>query len=148
MKLTIVKGDLFTAPKSFSLCHCISADFALGAGIAKKFAEMGVRDELIKCYGKAKPYYLLGECLFTTATEWYGEYSLVTKYKYYHKPTYETLRKCLVDLRWNCEFGVHKETIAMPKIGCGLDKLEWTEVEKIIRDVFKDTDIEIVVYER
>lgn len=146
MNLTIVKGDLFTAPKSFSLCHCISADFALGAGIAKRFAELSVRDELIEYYGKADDS--IGQCLVTTATEWRREYNLVTKYKFYHKPTYETLRKSLEDLKWGYEVCNCKETIAMPKIGCGLDKLKWTEVEKIIKDVFKDTDIEIVVYER
>ena len=52
MKLTIEKRDLFTVPKDYFLCHCISADFALGAGIAKKFAEIGVKDALIKKYGR------------------------------------------------------------------------------------------------
>lgn len=31
-----VKKDLFTVPKDYVLAHCISADFALGAGIANK----------------------------------------------------------------------------------------------------------------
>lgn len=35
--------------------------------------------------------------------------------------------------------------LAMPKIGCGLDILEWNKVSEIIKDVFKDTDIEILV---
>ena len=35
--------------------------------------------------------------------------------------------------------------IAMPKIGSGLDKLNWLQVQTIILDVFKDMDIEIVV---
>ena len=48
MKFTIEKRDLFTVPKDYYLCHCISADFALGAGIAKKFAELGVKEELFK----------------------------------------------------------------------------------------------------
>lgn len=37
MILSIEKRDLFTVSKDYTLCHCISADFALGAGIAKKF---------------------------------------------------------------------------------------------------------------
>ena len=36
--------------------------------------------------------------------------------------------------------------IATPKIGCGLDKLEWPKVEKIIKEVFGDTDMQIKVY--
>lgn len=35
--------------------------------------------------------------------------------------------------------------IAKPKIGCGLDKLEWSKVKAIIEEVFADTDIEILV---
>ena len=50
MKLTIEHRDLFTVPEDYFLCHCISADFALGAGIAKKFAALGVRDALLKEY--------------------------------------------------------------------------------------------------
>ena len=33
----------------------------------------------------------------------------------------------------------------MPLIGCGLDKLKWGKVRKIIIDTFNDTDIEILV---
>ena len=35
--------------------------------------------------------------------------------------------------------------IAMPKIGCGLDRLMWYRVSKMIQEIFNDTDIEIVV---
>lgn len=35
--------------------------------------------------------------------------------------------------------------IAMPKIGCGLDKQNWSDIKPLIEKVFGDTDIEIVV---
>ena len=35
MKLTIEQRDLFTVPNEYFLCHCVSSDFALGAGIAE-----------------------------------------------------------------------------------------------------------------
>ena len=35
--------------------------------------------------------------------------------------------------------------IAMPVIGCGLDRLEWSKVSEIIKEVFEGTDIEILV---
>ena len=35
--------------------------------------------------------------------------------------------------------------LAMPKIGCGLDRCSWMEVESIILDVFDGTDIDITV---
>ena len=40
MTITIAKKDLFTVPQGYYLAHCISADFALGAGIAKVFDEV------------------------------------------------------------------------------------------------------------
>lgn len=30
-------GNLFDCPKDYYLAHCISGDYALGAGIAKEF---------------------------------------------------------------------------------------------------------------
>jgi O-acetyl-ADP-ribose deacetylase (regulator of RNase III) len=39
--------------------------------------------------------------------------------------------------------GINK--VAMPIIGCGLDRLQWNKVSEIIKDIFKDTDIEILV---
>ena len=39
----------------------------------------------------------------------------------------------------------NKKTLAMPKIGCGLDRCSWEDVEQIIKDVFNDTDIKVIV---
>ena len=35
--------------------------------------------------------------------------------------------------------------LAMPKIASGLDRLDWDKVSSIIREVFRDADIEIMV---
>ena len=35
--------------------------------------------------------------------------------------------------------------IGLPKIGSGLDRLVWVAVREIIKDVFKELDVEIVV---
>ena len=35
--------------------------------------------------------------------------------------------------------------IAMPQVGAGLDRLSWAKNREIIKDVFMDTDIEILV---
>ena len=144
MKLTIEHRDLFTVPYGYILCHCITADFALGAGIAKKFAELGVRDALLQHYNEPYPYSWggIGDCLFTEATKWQGEYNLVTKEKCWHKPTERTLRQALTVMLKLCDTD---EKIAMPKIGCGLDKMKWETVEQLIREVFEDSDIEILV---
>nr|KAF6341764.1 O-acyl-ADP-ribose deacylase 1 [Myotis myotis] len=36
--------------------------------------------------------------------------------------------------------------LSMPRIGCGLDRLQWENVSTIIEEVFEATDIRITVY--
>ncbi len=72
-------------------------------------------------------------------------YYLVTKQKYWNKPTYGTLRSSLEAMNKHCqENGVRD--LCMPKIGCGLDGLQWPKVADIIQDVFKNSNIKVVVY--
>ena len=72
-------------------------------------------------------------------------YNLVTKAKYSDKPTYESLRKSLVALKEHAIKNNVKH-VAMPKIGCGLDMLDWNAVRTVIKNVFLDTSIRIDVY--
>ncbi len=136
--------DLFTVPKDYILVHCISADLAMGAGIAKEFARRGVKAELQKEYQDIE----VGDCLVSNATDWGVEFNLVTKEKYWQKPTYKTMRMALEDAKiLRCEGIMSDENVkfAMPRIGCGLDRLQWDKVKTIIEEVFADTDVEILV---
>ena len=137
------QGDLFTEDilREYVLCHCISSDFALGAGIAKKFAAMGVKKKLIEQYNKQ--WQGRGYCLFVE-TDGVLVANLVTKERYFHKPTLETLRQSLEDL---CEQALDRglKMLAMPKIGCGLDKLQWDDVSAVVKEVFGGIEIEILV---
>ena len=68
----------------------------------------------------------------------------ITKEKYSHKPTYDSLRGALQRMKEECRLnGIRK--VAMPLIGCGLDKLEWEQVSAMIREAFADTDMDILV---
>ena len=136
--------DLFTVPKDYILVHCISADLAMGAGIAKEFARRGVKAELQKEYQDIE----VGDCLVSNATDWGVEFNLVTKEKYWQKPTYKTMRMALEDAKiLRCEGIMSDENVkfALPRIGCGLDRLQWDKVKTIIEEVFADTDVEILV---
>lgn len=137
------KGDLFAEEilSNYALCHCISSDFALGAGIAKAFAGMGVKKQLCEKY--PKEWQGRGYCLITE-TNGIVVGNLVTKERYFHKPTLETLRQALENFHEQA-LEMRLQKIAMPKIGCGLDKLDWTDVQKVIKDVFNDMEIEILV---
>ena len=72
-------------------------------------------------------------------------YYLITKERYFHKPTYDTLKASLKSMLLHCQ--ENKVTnLSMPTIGCGLDKLEWPKVANVIKDVFGDSGITITVY--
>lgn len=150
MHIQYAKADLFTAPQDYILAHCISADFRLGAGIAVKFKQMGVKNELERLYNRNVSYLDIwredkhGTCLFTEVGR--PVYNLVTKERYYHKPTYTSLEQSLWDLRRQHFQKSETLKLAMPKIGCGLDNLRWEQVEDIVIEVFKGTDTEIAVY--
>ncbi|XP_037539698.1 ADP-ribose glycohydrolase OARD1-like [Nematolebias whitei] len=72
-------------------------------------------------------------------------YYLITKKKATQRPTYNSLQQSLEDMKSHCvENGVTR--ISMPRIGCGLDGLEWSKVLVILEQVFKHTNISITVY--
>lgn len=138
--------DLFTVPTDYILVHCISADLAMGAGIAKEFARRGVKAQLQRDYQDIE----VGDCLVSDTTGWRAEFNLVTKEKYWQKPTYDSLKTALVNARINAKILALMNDdkpvkLAMPKIGCGLDHLQWVKVKEIIEEVFANTDVEILV---
>lgn len=140
--------DLFTVPDDYYLAHCISADFALGAGIAVQFNR---RFDLRRHLKELCPRSL---------SDWdFGNYvtgssgacikvgrvlNLVTKRNYWDKPTYKNMFFALKAMKRITEKENIKK-IAMPRIGCGLDRLNWLTVTGLIKDTFKDSDIEILV---
>lgn len=131
--------------------HCISADCAMGAGIAKqfvnKFKEVN-RDLRKECKSQIDKWQW-------TCTITYPLYSIVTKDYYYEKPTYKSMRLALKELAKtymtyyvaNSLDGKEApvKTLIMPRIGCGLDRLEWSKVKTLIEEVFKFLPVTIIV---
>jgi hypothetical protein len=128
--------DLFSVPHGYYLAHCISGDFALGAGIAVQF------DNLYNMRQKLKTRYASTEenCIILID----NVFNIITKKRCFQKPTYDSLREALNDMR-EYIIDLEIEKIAMPQIGCGLDRLDWDIVKEIIYDVFEDVDVEILV---
>lgn len=134
-----IKLDLFETDYSYALAHCISADCAMGAGIAKQFRQRypQMPKKVLEAQpkiGEAIPYHCKGRMIF----------NLVTKEKYYQKPTYDALTDALINLKLKCE-RINIKKIAMPLIGAGLDRLDWSKNKIIIQNVFCHTDVEILV---
>lgn len=144
MIYTEEQRDLFSVSEEYYFAHCISADFGMGKGIVIEFNKrFDMKQKLRNKY----PDYLNewvnskyeGDCIMEGRV-----LNLITKERYFHKPTYQSLRTALAAMKIICQ----KETItkiAMPVIGCGLDKLSWDKVSEVIKEVFSDSDIEILV---
>lgn len=138
MNITVETKDLFTVPQGYYLAHCISADFALGAGIAKTFDNVySMRYKLFSFYDNYE--YRGGDALLVD-----NVFNLVTKAKCYHKPTYQSLRESLEVMKEIMEDCAITK-LAIPMLGCGLDRLQWENVYDMICEIFEDTDVEILV---
>lgn len=137
MTLTEELRDIFTVDDKYYLAHCISSDCQMGKGIAIKFEEkFRLKNQLLKLNSI--------ERIHPTCIRIDRVFNLITKEKYYGKPTYDTIRyaiKRMVNIAVRNEI----KYIAMPKIGCGLDKLNWPKVKSIIEEEFKSTDINILI---
>ncbi|KAL4104594.1 hypothetical protein QTP88_019888 [Uroleucon formosanum] len=113
-----VTGDLFTVSEEFHLLHYVSADLKLNRGIALEFRRKFGHLQNLKLLRPKKTevaYFQLGSRYII---------NLVTKDKFWQKPTLEDMYISLRNLRLFCqEFEIKNQ--AMPKIGCGLDQLDW-----------------------
>lgn len=70
---------------------------------------------------------------------------MITKPKYFHKPTMDAFTRSLLALK-EAALADNVGVLSMPRIGCGLDKLEWKVVKQLILDTFAGTGIVVNVY--
>lgn len=137
----VVKGDLFSAPGDYALAHCVGADFWMSRGIAVRFKQKFGRVQELK-QQNAKP----GEMAVLKVDNRFV-YHLVTKQRSTQKPKLSDLRKSLSAMKSHIKaHGVRK--VAIPRLGCGLDKLNWEDVYPVIERAFSKLAIEMVVYEK
>lgn len=136
--------DLFSVSDNYYLAHCISADFGMGKGIVVEFNK---RFDMKRKLQSKYPDYLNqftrhrtgGDCILEGRV-----LNLITKERYFEKPTIITMRLALQKMKKIClENNITK--IAMPTIGAGLDKMNFNKVKEQIVDIFKDTNIEVLV---
>ena len=139
--------DLFSVSDDYYLAHCISADFNMGRGIVVEFNR---RFDMKRKLQSKYPNYLSqythkrigGDCILEGKV-----FNLITKERYFHKPTIITMRLALEKMKQIClENNIKK--IAMPVIGCGLDRLNWNDVSEQIKSIFTDMHVEILVCKR
>eukprot|EP01088_Endostelium_zonatum_P015643 TRINITY_DN393_c0_g3_i1.p1 TRINITY_DN393_c0_g3~~TRINITY_DN393_c0_g3_i1.p1 ORF type:complete len:258 (+),score=85.37 TRINITY_DN393_c0_g3_i1:36-809(+) len=139
-KFIEIEGDLFSCPETTALAHCVSEDLSMSKGIAIEFKNrFGQVTHLSSQNVKSGGVAWLNTSQNSNKDEKREEkgdvgrdvYYLVTKKKYWNKPRYEELWTSMVKMNKLVE--QHQVTsLAMPKIGCGLDGLQWDLVKKMI----------------
>lgn len=144
--------NLLEVPAEYVVAHNIdSGEVALGAGVAlalcKKHSNLR---NACKEYANANSHEVGRTFRFVD-----GEnivYNMFTKpHVYFNAQNGMTMKEylknqedCLNMLKRHMVF--HKETkLAIPKIACGLDRCNWTDIKELLEKVFSDTDFEILV---
>lgn len=139
MKFTEIKEDLFTSPETSCIAHCVSKNLKMGMGIAPKIInKFGGRSELLD------QKLDIGDCGVVRNGNRFI-YHLVTKDMHYDKPTLETIKMSLINMR-NHMMKHNMNELCIPTLGCGLDKMNWIDVKNEIINIFKETNISITVY--
>ena len=132
-------GDLFSSQDS--LAHCVGADLAMGAGIAIDFKIKFGNEEALRSQGVGPG----GVAILKFPNRFI--YYLITKSFSHEKPVYRTLEASLLCMRDHASTtGITR--ISIPRIGCGLDELNWSIVRQMLISIFKPTNITITVYSR
>lgn len=143
-----VQGNLFDLPKNeYVFAHCIAADLKWGAGIAPILISKEFDAESLCRYAKdggdVVDQLFVGDILPIKCNK--GIFvNLITKRLTFAKPTYNSLAESLNTLK-NYMIDNNLTKLAMPRIGCGIDGLEWLKVEAIIKQIFENTEIEIEI---
>ena len=134
-------GDLFRdCPHHVSLGHAVSEDFSMHGGLAREFRARYGRVEFLRA--QRKP---VGTCAVLPLKNRYIFY-LVTKPRFYNKPTYSSVRAAFQSLKRHLN-ELELTQIALPgHVCCGLDKLNWEKIKQILREVFAGSGIEVHVF--
>nr|APG77656.1 hypothetical protein [Hubei virga-like virus 22] len=122
---------------SLIVAHCVSSDFKMSAGIAKTFVSKfkTIKDQL--CVTGVVPDLQIVQSRLDSNQQQYMIAHLITKNFYYEKPTLQCVRESIVMLFDEISTMSLIDTLVIPKLGCGLDKLIWADVRKIIDDELK-----------
>ena len=146
MKITEENRDLSSIDANeYYLVQCITADFAKSTGMIIEFDRKdNIKSLTEKESNKIIRNYPNESCILYDNRV----FNLITKSNYNKKATYESIKDSLINMRKiifsNINI-INKNKIAMPKIGCDSDRLDWEKVKPIIKDVFGDTNLEILI---
>ncbi|VEN51359.1 unnamed protein product [Callosobruchus maculatus] len=130
--------DLFAVPDEYALAHCVARDLRMSQGIASEFQRLFDQvGELKRQDGR------VGQVLELRSDQ-RRLYYLISKEKSYQKPTYRTIWEALLNLGEKL-LTANVLKLAIPKLACGRDGLDWRIIRNMLEVLFRFTGIEILV---
>ena len=124
------------------IAHTISADGAMKKGFAESTCK---RNPELRHFCISIHANIIDILIFTDPKSGQIIFNLITKQRYFQKPTYDNIFNTLSEMK-DQAIANNIRSIAVPKIACDLDKMNWEEVSKIIVDVFQHSGITMFVY--
>ena len=127
MKITEEDRDIITIDDNeYYIIQFISSEFAMASGLP-------LSDKNYNCI------------LYNNKV-----FNLIIKKSYYQKAKYDAIRYSLLELKKmllkeSMSMRIKTNKIAINKTDIMLDKLDWDKLRSIIKDIFKDTNIEILI---
>jgi hypothetical protein len=153
-----VRGDVVAeAKRGACIAHCISGDAKFAAGIARTIDDVfGVSEQLVReCppemlavgnvveVRRQLPQTSDGGCCVARI------FNIITKPKCADIPTYASLETGLARLRFAFDhyeaLGVPVRELIIPRIGCGLDRLNWSIVSTRLAEIMDGCSTQITV---
>ena len=130
------ENDIFNSNTAIALCA--SKNFKSNTGFAK---EVNLKYEVVPSLRKQNKS--VGDCIVLSKER--SICYLITKHKPSDKASYETFKKSLLSLKQKCfEYGIKE--LAFAKYGCGLDKLDWSKVKRMINEILCKNGINCIVH--
>ena len=143
MKMNEIEMNIFNVPQGYYLAQGISKDLDFSVGLPAQFNKVYNMSEKLEAIADDYAEYELeievGEVVIMD-----NVFNLVVKETSYDKPN----RGAFIDaLREMCDLaeylGIKK--IAIPRICCGQNGFKWEQVKTLIKFIFEDSDIKILV---
>ncbi len=136
MKITELDINILAVPQGYYLAHGISRDMNFKVGLPAQFdRQYNLKEKLQRFEDEIE----LGVSYLTD-----NVFSLVVKDSSYDFPDRDMLLEAIIDMRDSME-QLMATKLAIPKICCGRNGLDWEEVKAMFELVFADFEGQILV---
>ena len=143
MKMIEIDLNIMSAPQRYYLAQGIPKDLNFSTALPALFERMyGMNEKIEASYVDDYTDNVdieLGEAILVD-----NVFNLIVKENSYNKPDSDRLLDAIVNMRDQMDAKMIKK-LAIPKICCGRNGLEWDDVRSMFEFVFADSDVQILV---